>query len=252
MAYPDLTRRPDVLDHVAVDRHPLRILELDQVLDRPLRAARGGCPGLLGSAGVRERGHRARRFEVVALAAGGGAAIDAVSVRTCNPAPTDDDRLARGPLCGTDLGRRCRDRHDGIGVHQGDDLEVMRSGRKTPGRARCRRLRGSWGRQERTAPCERLGNRVPLQLDIRRHQVGDGRVGAAEENVLTRALEVVVDDPERASAVISGDGLGISVDRLDVRYVAVQDVGPDAVQGDAALHAAIGVAVRINPVDDQV
>jgi hypothetical protein len=53
---------------------------------------------------------------------------------------------------------------------------------------------------------------VAAELDVGRDQVLDAWVGAAEDEVLPGALEVVVDDLEGARAVPPGYGLRVRAD----------------------------------------
>ena len=49
---------------------------------------------------------------------------------------------------------------------------------------------------------------------------GDARIGAAEEDVLSRRFEIVIGDRVRAGPVPRHDRLRVLADRLDVRDIA--------------------------------
>ena len=87
------------------------------------------------------------------------------------------------------------------------------------------------------APLERLREVVAPDGDVGWHQVGDRRIGAAEQDVLACAFEIVVLDEVRAGAVPAGNRLAVLPDHLDVGDVAVDDLRRAAVERDAALLA---------------
>ena len=58
-------------------------------------------------------------------------------------------------------------------------------------------------------PAQRLRQVVLHDLDVRRHGIGNARIGAAEHDVLAGRFEEVARDPERPGPVPPGDGLGV-------------------------------------------
>ena len=66
-------------------------------------------------------------------------------------------------------------------------------------------------------PAERLGEVVAHDLDVGGNEVRDRWVGAAEQDVLASAFEVVVRDQIRPGPVPARDGLGVGSDLLEVR-----------------------------------
>src|SRR5262245_30442458 len=101
-------------------------------------------------------------------------------------------------------------------------------------------------------PREGLEAVVATELDVRRHEIGDARVGAAEDEILSGALEIVVDDLERAGAIPAADGLGLRPLIVAVGDVRVNLGGRGAVERDAAPQRGRRAAVDIEPVQDQV
>src|SRR5262245_41721427 len=83
-------------------------------------------------------------------------------------------------------------------------------------------------------PRERLEAVVTTELDVRRHEVVDRRIGAAEDEILAGALEIVVDDLERAGPIPAADGLGIGALLVAIRDVRVNHGGRGAVERYAA------------------
>jgi len=64
-------------------------------------------------------------------------------------------------------------------------------------------------------PRQRLAQPVPPDLDVGRDKVRDRRVGPAEEDVLSRTLDVIVDDLERAGAIPTDDPLRIPISNVN-------------------------------------
>src|SRR5262245_23952118 len=79
-------------------------------------------------------------------------------------------------------------------------------------------------------PCEWLEAIVTAELDVRRNEVGDRRISAAEHEILARAFEIIVDDLKGTGAIPSADGLGIGAPLVAVRDVRVNDGGRGAVE----------------------
>ena len=75
---------------------------------------------------------------------------------------------------------------------------------------------------------------------------------AAEHEILAGRFEVVVLDQERTRPVPSGDRLGVLAGGLHVGDVRPGDGGRRAVERDAALLAARGIAVDVAAIDDQI
>src|SRR5438034_2389331 len=102
------------------------------------------------------------------------------------------------------------------------------------------------------APARGLEEVVSADLDIRRHEVGDRRVGAAEHDVFAGGLEVVVHDLEWAGAVPAHDGLGVEVLILEVGEGGIDDGEGFAVERYPSAAGLTGVAVDVAAVDDDV
>ena len=101
-------------------------------------------------------------------------------------------------------------------------------------------------------PRERLAEHIVADDDLRRRELEDRRIGAAEHDVLARRLEVVVLDRVGAGPVPAGDCLRVLADRLDVAHVAADDRRLGGVEGDGALLPAIGVAMHVEAIERQV
>ena len=101
-------------------------------------------------------------------------------------------------------------------------------------------------------PRERPADQVAAHRDVRRHQVRNARIAAAEHHVLAGGLEVVVLDQIRAGSVPAHDRLGVLLDALEVREVRVEDLGVAAVEREPAPLAIARVAVEIAAIDHQV
>src|SRR6266508_2882599 len=86
----------------------------------------------------------------------------------------------------------------------------------------------------RVLQLQRLRYVVVAELDVGRDQVLDSGVRAAEDEVLARAFEVVVDDLEGAGAVPTGDGLRVRAELMTLGDVRVDDGGRGAVERDAS------------------
>ncbi len=87
--------------------------------------------------------------------------------------------------------------------------------------------------------------------DVRRDEIRDRRIGAAEQEVLGRALEVVVLDQIRAGAVVAADRLRVLADGLALGDVGVDDRRVAAVQRDAPLLAERRITVDVHAIDDE-
>ena len=93
---------------------------------------------------------------------------------------------------------------------------------------------------------------IAADLDVRRHEVRDRRIGAAEHHVLARRLQVVVDDPERPRPVPAGDRLGVRADLLEVGEMRVDDRDIPRIQRDAPAGALRLVAMEIAALEGDV
>src|SRR5262249_54547395 len=83
-------------------------------------------------------------------------------------------------------------------------------------------------------PLQRLRHLVVAELDVGRDQALDWGVRAAEDEVLPRAFQVVVDDLEGAGAVPTGDGLRVRAGLVTFGDVRIDDGGRGAVERDAS------------------
>ena len=101
------------------------------------------------------------------------------------------------------------------------------------------------------SPALRLEDVVAANLDVRRNQIGDLRIGSAEQNVFSRPFQVVVGDLERPGAVPSGNGLRIGPRLMNLRDVGVDDGGCTAVERETATHGGIRATVYIDAIEDQ-
>ncbi len=205
---------------------------------------------MLPAAFVRVRRRAARRIEINGLLPRRRAAIDAVELRSADAAPRQRDRPRRSHRR-RDLGRADRRRGPRAGLHQRGDPEVVRPGRQRASRRGARARRGR-GRENVLLPAGRLEQVIAANLDVGRNQIGDGRTGAAEHDVLGARLEVVVDDVERTRAVVSRERLGIRRNGLDVRDVTVQNRDRPAVERNPALLPLVAVPVHVHPVHHDV
>jgi hypothetical protein len=101
-------------------------------------------------------------------------------------------------------------------------------------------------------PAQRLGYMVTADLDVSRDQVADGGISTTEHHVLTRRLEVIVDDLEGTRAVPARDGLRVSANLLEVRQVGIDDGGSPGIERYAAARPLHGIAVEVGTVDNDV
>src|SRR4051812_37395499 len=93
---------------------------------------------------------------------------------------------------------------------------------------------------------------IPADLDVARHETVDTRIGAAEQDVLSRALEIVVDDLHRSRTVEGTDCLRIHCETLAADDVAVQHFDVAPVQPHATLLALRGMTVYEKPIQHDV
>ncbi len=91
----------------------------------------------------------------------------------------------------------------------------------------------------RAAPRQTLEEMIAADRDVGRHQADDAGVGAADQDVLTRALDLVVLDRPPALTVPAADGTGVLPDAGDVEHAVVQHRDVGAMDGDAALREAV-------------
>ena len=101
-------------------------------------------------------------------------------------------------------------------------------------------------------PRPRLREVIAPDFDVRRHEVRNRRIGAAEQHVLAGAFKVVVDDLEGAGTAPAGEGLRVGADLLAIRDVRVDDGRGPRVQRNRAPEATLGIAVQVGPIEDQV
>src|SRR5262245_55935671 len=101
-------------------------------------------------------------------------------------------------------------------------------------------------------PHEWLEAMVATELDVRRNEVRDRRISAAEHEILPCAFEIVVYDLEWAGAIPAADGLGIGALLVAVGDVRVNDRGRGAVERYAAPKGGRRAAMDIDPVKYQV
>src|SRR5690349_6209981 len=88
-------------------------------------------------------------------------------------------------------------------------------------------------------PGEGFADQVALDLDVGRDEVRDGGAGTAEQDIFTRAFQIVVVDLERSRAVPAGNGLAILPIDFEAGNVTIDDAGRGAIQGDATLERLI-------------
>src|SRR6266403_1476018 len=93
---------------------------------------------------------------------------------------------------------------------------------------------------------------VLADLNVGGYEVRNEGVGAAEHHVLTRRLEVVIDDLEGAGPVPGGDGLRILTNFVKISEVGVDDGRAGALHADPAPHVPVGRTVDIAAIEDDV
>ncbi len=93
---------------------------------------------------------------------------------------------------------------------------------------------------------------IPTEHYVLGHQSGNRGVGAAQQKVVPRRLEIVVLDRVRARTVPSRDRLRVLPPHLDLRDIGIDDGGLAAVERDAALLPFQRIAVDIAAVDDDL
>src|SRR5215510_14158359 len=101
-------------------------------------------------------------------------------------------------------------------------------------------------------PRERFIDVVQSELDVGRDQVLNRWLSPAEHNVLTRALQVVVDDFERTRSVPSANRLRVESFAVAVRDVRIDHSGAGAVEHNATSNGAGVVAMNVAAVNDQI
>src|SRR5262249_4241885 len=113
-------------------------------------------------------------------------------------------------------------------------------------------LEGILDGDPRRLPRQPLRHQVAAHLDVVRDQIRERRIGAAENDVLARGLQQVVDDLERPGAERTADRL-----RVAVRVGEVGDGGIDhgdahPVHQDAPAEIALVIAMEVRAIDDDV
>ena len=101
-------------------------------------------------------------------------------------------------------------------------------------------------------PRERLDEVVLAEFDIRRHEVRDARIRAAEQDVLAGALQIVVHDLERSGTVPAGDRLAVGADLVVIGQIRIHDRRAGAVHQDPPADVTGGRAVDVAAVEDDV
>ena len=101
-------------------------------------------------------------------------------------------------------------------------------------------------------PRQGFGEVVAPDLDVRGHEVRDGRTGASEQKILGRPLQVVVDELGGAGTVPHRDGLRVAAFRVEVGEVGVDDRGGRAVGGETPHHVAGRGAMNVTAVERDV
>jgi hypothetical protein len=89
---------------------------------------------------------------------------------------------------------------------------------------------------------------IPSKDDVGGHQVRNRRIGAADHEVLARALEIVVLNQVGPWPVVATDRLRVLTDAFAVGDIGIDNRGVPAVERDAALLAELRVAVHIEPI----
>ena len=101
-------------------------------------------------------------------------------------------------------------------------------------------------------PRDRLREVVTLDVDVGRDEVGNGRVGTAQHNVLPGRLQIGVVDAQGPGRVRRDDGLGVGRAVHEVREIGVDDRAVREVELDASSHVVLAVAVDVTPVHDNM
>src|SRR6185369_6353730 len=91
---------------------------------------------------------------------------------------------------------------------------------------------------------------IPSHYNVRPHEILDVRIAAAEHDVLTGPLQVVVADFERTGAPPAENRLGVSSDLLKVGEVRVDDGQVPPVQGHAPPRPLFRITVEGATVDN--
>ena len=107
-------------------------------------------------------------------------------------------------------------------------------------------------RQDRVAPCGRFGDVVARNLDVARNQSGRRRHPAAEHDILSGPLDVIVDDAIGAGPVPARDGLRVGIRGLDVGDITVEHIRRATVQRDPALLPFRRMPVDVHAIEDDV
>src|SRR5262245_53002454 len=101
-------------------------------------------------------------------------------------------------------------------------------------------------------PRERFIDMVQSELDVGGDQVLNRWLSPAEHNVLTRALQVVVDYLKRPRSVPSANRLRVESFAMAVRDVRINHRRPGAVEHNATSNGAGVVAMNVAAVNDQI
>jgi hypothetical protein len=102
------------------------------------------------------------------------------------------------------------------------------------------------------APRQRLHQLVAAHDDVRRDQIGDARIAAAEHEIFSGGLEMVVLDGVRAGPVPSGNRLRVVAVLFEVGEVRVGDRRRRRVERDAPPRADLRISVDVQPIEDEV
>ena len=93
---------------------------------------------------------------------------------------------------------------------------------------------------------------VPENLDVGGNEVGNGGIGTAEHDVLSRRFQMAVHDRERPVAVPGSNSLRIGPSLLEVGQPRVHDGRVPGVHGDPAPGSSFRIAVQPASVEDDM
>src|SRR6185369_142639 len=101
-------------------------------------------------------------------------------------------------------------------------------------------------------PGRRLEEVIVANLDVRGNHTVDEGIVAAEDEILARALDVVVDDLVRSRSSPPSDRLRITTCLVTVTDVGIDDCARRTVERNAATDAARGGAVDVQTIEHDV
>lgn len=103
------------------------------------------------------------------------------------------------------------------------------------------------------APGKGFEKMIVPHFNIGRDEVGDGRRGAAEENIFAGSLQVIVQNFEWPRSVRTADGVGVVTDAVNIGYIGIYDGCVGAIEQYAAFHnCCIRMSVYVAAIHDQI